>query len=93
MKVKKIAVAVALSVLLASPCAASPWTTPLEDLLDSLLALPRALAGLSEEKDTEEAALPPEQVAPDSPSSLTQTDGLEPDDPTTEKGGKIDVGG
>jgi len=93
MQLKKIACTVALFVLLASPCAASPWTAPLEDFLDSILALPRALAGLSEQEKNEEASLPPQQVAPDSPGALTQTGGLEPDDPSTEKGGEIDPGG
>lgn len=94
MKVKKIVAALALSVLLAAPCAATPqWTDTLTGLLDSILKLPLTLAGLSEEEPSEEPPVSPELLAPESPDELTQTDGGDPDDPSTEKGPKIDVGG
>lgn len=93
MQLKKIVAVLALSVLLASPCAASPWAKTLADFLDAILDFPLALVGSSEEEDAEEAPLPPVQEVPDSPGALTQTDGLEEDDPPTEGRGKIDVGG
>lgn len=93
MQLKKIAAAAALSVLLASPCAASPLTETLAGFLDSILELPRALAGLSEDEESEPAPGSPELLTPATPGEVTQTDGLSPDDPTTEKGPRIEPGG
>lgn len=93
MQLKKIAFAVVLSLLLASPCAASPWTDALADFLDSILDLPLVLAGLSEEEPKEEVPLSPVLPTVDPFGEVLQTDGLNSDDPPTEKGGKIDVDG
>lgn len=88
MQLKKIACTVALLVLLASPCAASPWTDLVVGFLDSIVKLPLTLAALSEQEKTEEAPLP-EPLTPEVPGELTQTDGLDSEDPPTEKGPDI----
>jgi hypothetical protein len=98
MRLKKVAVALALCVLLAAPCAAGPLTDTVVGFLDSILKLPLTLAGLSHEQASEEQVSQEEPVSPtllvpDSTGDLTQTDGLNPDDPTTEDRGKIDPAG
>jgi len=90
---KETAAVVVLVVLIASPCSASPWADGVKDWLDSIVKIPLSWMGLSAEDEGEEEPLPSLEPSLDTPTALTQEDGLNPDEPPTEKGGGIDVDG
>jgi len=93
MNLTKTAAVVVLVMLFAPPCSASPWTDDVKDWFDSIGKIPLSWVGLSAENGGDEEPLPPVQPALDPPTALTQEEGLNPGGPTTERGGRIDVGG
>jgi len=93
MNLRKTAAVVVLIVLIASPSSASPWADGVKDWLDSIVKIPLSWVGLSSEDEGDEEPLPPLEPSLDTPTALTQEDGLNPDEPPTDKGGEIDVGG
>jgi len=93
MNLTKTAAVVVLVVVIAPPCSASPWTDDVKDWFDSNGKIPLSWVGLSAEDGGDVEPLPSLEPSLDTPTTLTQEGGLNPDEPPTEKGGEIDVDG